>query len=154
MNDLFIASDHRGYALKNKIKLSFPNAIDLGPDKYNPEDDYNDFAKAIAKKVLAKPNSFGIVICGSAIGVSIQCNRYKGIRAAVVSDIETAKTTREHNNANIICLSADKIANSKDPLESEKALEDTLAIIETFLNTPFSKASRHERRIKKLDEDL
>lgn len=149
---VFIASDHRGYHLKEKLKLHFPDFIDLGPNKYNPDDDYNDSANQLSQKVLENPNSFGILICGSAIGVSIQANRHIGIRAAVVSNLETAKLSREHNDANVICLSADQIENSKDPLESEKTYEDLSAIVETFLNTAFSNEERHKRRIKKLDE--
>ncbi|MBR3180901.1 RpiB/LacA/LacB family sugar-phosphate isomerase [Candidatus Saccharibacteria bacterium] len=154
MSTIYIASDHRGFNLKNKLKLEHPTFIDLGPTVYNPDDDYNDFAKTLAKKVLETPGSMGVLICGSAIGVSIQANRYKGIRAAVVSDIDSAKKTREHNDANVLCLSADHVTEAKDPLETEKSLEDISAIVEAFLNTPFSDEPRHLRRIKKLDEDL
>ena len=149
---VFIASDHRGYRLKEKLKLHFSDLIDLGPSEYNPDDDYNDFANTLAKNVLENPGSLGVLICGSAIGISIQANRHKGIRAAVVSDLETAKLAREHNDANVLCLSANQIENSKDPLESEKAYEDLSGVVETFLNTDFSNEERHKRRIKKLDE--
>ena len=149
---VFIASDHRGYSLKEKLKLHFPNFVDLGPKEYNPDDDYNDFANLLSEKILENPGSCGILICGSAIGVSIQANRHKGIRAAIVTNLESAKLAREHNDANVLCLSANQIENSKDPLESEKAYEDLSAIVETFLNTDFSNEERHKRRIKKLDE--
>ncbi|MBR3256977.1 RpiB/LacA/LacB family sugar-phosphate isomerase [Candidatus Saccharibacteria bacterium] len=151
---VFIASDHRGFSLKNKLKLEHPDFIDLGPSELNPNDDYNDSANAVAKKVLETPGSKGILICGSAIGVSIQANRHKGVRAAVVSDLDSAIKTREHNDANILCLSSDKISDSKDPLESEKALEDVSAVVNAFLETDFSNEPRHVRRIKKLDEEL
>ena len=150
---VFLASDHRGFFLKTKLKLAHPEFIDLGPAEYNPEDDYNDFANLLSKNVLENPGSFGILICGSAIGVSIQSNRHKGIRAAVVSTLDSAQKTREHNDTNVLCLSADDISDSKDPLESEKAYEDLSAIIDAFLNTPFSNEPRHVRRIKKLDKE-
>lgn len=150
---VFIASDHRGFSLKNKLKLEHPEFVDLGPAEYNPDDDYNDAAINVARKVLSTPDSFGILICGSAIGVSIQANRFRGIRAAVVSDLETAGKTRAHNNANVLCLSADHLADSPDPLESEKSLEDLSAIVDTFLSTPFSNEPRHVRRINRLDKE-
>ena len=153
MPTVFIASDHRGFGLKNKLKLEHPEFIDLGPAQLDPSDDYNDAAIAVAKKVLEAPGSFGILICGSAIGVSIQANRFKGIRAAVVSDIESAKKTREHNDANVLCLSSDHLLSSPDPLESETALENISALVDTFLSTPFSGEPRHVRRIKRLDKE-
>ena len=99
------------------------------------------------------PGSFGVLVCGSAIGVSIQANRFKGVRAAIVTSLETAKLARAHNDANVLCLSADALAEAKDPLESEKHLEDTLALVDAFLNTPFSNEPRHLRRIKRLDKE-
>ncbi len=166
---IFIAADHRGFELKNKIYADLLRApiagdtpvtvTDLGPKSYNPEDDYNDAARAVAQAVLnnqkiGKSDTFGILICGSAIGISIQANRFKGIRAAVVTDLETAESSRSHNNANVLCLSADRLNLAKDPLETEKAYEDLFAIIEKFFNTPFSGEARHLRRIKRLDKEI
>ena len=166
---IFIASDHRGFALKGKLCADLLRApiagdtpvtvTDLGPKSYDPEDDYNDAARAVAKAVLnnikiGKPDTFGILICGSAIGISIQANHFKGIRAAVAQDLEVAESSRSHNDANVICLSADRLTAAKDPLESEKAYEDLFAIVEKFLNTPFSKEARHLRRIKRLDKEI
>ena len=166
---IFLASDHRGFSLKSRLvadlaRASFSsstpvNVMDLGPNSYNPEDDYNDAAIAVAKAISeterkGDEDTFGILICGSAIGISIQANRFKGIRAAVVTDLETAASSREHNNANVICLSADRLAHAEDPLESEKAYEDLFATIEKFITTPFSGEPRHVRRIKRLDEEV
>ena len=166
---IFLASDHRGFDLKNKLVADLNRAslnqstpvsvVDLGPTSYNPDDDYNDPAIAVAKAVLdaeenSKEDVFGILICGSAIGVSIQANRIKGIRAAVVIDLETAIASREHDDANIICLSADHLANAKDPLEGEKAYEDLFAIVEKFISTPFSGEARHVRRINRSDMEV
>ena len=166
---IFIASDHRGFDLKGKIVAFLARApfagstpvkvTDLGPRTYEKDDDYNDAARAVAKAVLnnrriSKDETFGILICGSAIGISIQANRFKGIRAAVVTDLETAESSRSHNDANVLCLSADKLSSAKDPLESETAFEDLTSIIEKFLLTPFSGEERHKRRIKRLDEEI
>ena len=166
---IFLASDHRGFTLKSKLAADLAhipissstsiNVVDLGPNSYNPEDDFNDAAIAVSKAILeakkkGDEDTFGILICGSAIGISIQANRFKGIRAAVVTDLETAASSREHNDANIICLSADHLAHAEDPLESEKAYEDLFATIEKFITTPFSGEPRLVRRIKRLDEEV
>ena len=166
---IFVASDHRGFDLKGRIVALLPhasftastpvNVVDLGPKYYDQNDDYNDPARAVARAILnakkiSKDEAFGILICGSAIGISIQANRFKGIRAAVVHSLETAESSRSHNAANVLCLSADAINSAEDPLESEKAYEDLFAIIEKFLTTPFSGEARHLRRIKRLDEEV
>ena len=108
---VFLAGDHRGFKLNQKLLEVFPNFIDLGPSEYNKDDDYNDYAVKVSKSVLENPNSFGVLLCGSAIGISMQANRFKGIRAAIVDDEGIARLSREHNNANIICLSADRIGD-------------------------------------------
>ena len=166
---IFVASDHRGFDLKGKIvafltRAQIPSStpvavIDLGPKFYDQNDDYNDAARAVAKailnaKKLGEKSAFGILICGSAIGISIQANRFKGVRAAVVTSLETAESSRQHNDANIICLAADELKNAEDPLESETAYENLFAIIQKFLTTPFSGEARHKRRIKRLDEEV
>lgn len=166
---IFLASDHRGFSLKSKLATDLPHIqlaseshisiVDLGPNAYDPDDDFNDAAIAVSRAIIESQKTrdeevMGILICGSAIGVSIQANRFKGIRAAVVTDIETAMSSREHNNANVLCLSADHLAQAKDPLEGEKAYEDLLAIVEKFLTTPFSGEARYVRRTKRLDEEV
>jgi len=166
---IFVASDHRGFDLKGRVvafltRASFApstpvSVIDLGPKYYDQNDDYNDAARAVSKAVLTakkvgRDEAFGILICGSAIGISIQANRFKGIRAAVVTSLETAESSRSHNDANVLCLSADQLNSAADPLESEVAYEDLFAIIEKFLTTPFSHEERHQRRIKRLDEEV
>ena len=145
---VFIAGDHRGFKLKEKLLEVFPNFIDLGPSEYNKDDDYNDYAIKVAENVLKNPNSFGILLCGSAIGISMQANRFKGIRAAIVDNAEIARLSREHNNANVLCLSADRIGD--DP----EKFKDTLAFMNIFLHTPFPAEERHARRVEKLDSIL
>ncbi len=129
-----IASDHAGYDLKQLI-VNHYNCVDLGTDSADISIDYNDFADALVGRIL-RSDDFGILICKTGIGMSIAANRYKGIRAALVTSIEIAQMTREHNNANILVLPA----NVSNPIE----------IIKVFYETPFSGEIRHIRRIKKL----
>ncbi|MBQ6130241.1 RpiB/LacA/LacB family sugar-phosphate isomerase [Candidatus Saccharibacteria bacterium] len=146
MPSVFIAADHRGFELKNRLLALYPDFTDLGPKAYNPDDDYNDAALAVSRNVLETPDSFGVLICGSAIGVSIQANRFKKVRAAVCSCPESAKLSRLHNNANILCLSADRVKTDADFTKAR----DTLG---AFLTTAFSNEPRHLRRINRLDEE-
>ena len=103
--------------------------------------DYPEFAHAVAHIVADNRAAFGVLICGTGIGMSIAANKVKGIRAAMVCDAFSAKATREHNDANILCLGARVI----DPEKAEELLE-------IFLNTPFSEGENHIRRIGKLEE--
>ncbi|MBQ8996947.1 RpiB/LacA/LacB family sugar-phosphate isomerase [Candidatus Saccharibacteria bacterium] len=139
---VFIASDHRGFALKKSLVRAFPELQDLGPHSFDPEDDYNDAALAVARAVRETSGARGILLCGSAIGVSIQANRIKGIRAAVALDPRAVRLSRQHNDANVLCLSADRLSTRR----AER-------LIKLFLDTPFSGEERHVRRIKRLDEE-
>lgn len=134
VKDIFIASDHAGYTLKDRIvnRYSF---IDLGTDSCDVSVDYNDFADILVKRVL-ESNGVGILICKTGIGMSIAANRHKGIRAALCTTVETAKMTRKHNDANILVL--------------PESVERPFEIVETFLETGFSNEERHMRRVKKL----
>ncbi|MBR3233789.1 RpiB/LacA/LacB family sugar-phosphate isomerase [Candidatus Saccharibacteria bacterium] len=142
--EVFVGADHRGYEVKNRLVSSLSakyQITDLGPEQLDPDDDYNDIAIKVVKAVLAHPGSFGILICGSAHGVAIQANRFKGIRAISAYDEKLAQIGREHNDANVLCLSADFLDDNKI---------DSIANI--FLNTNFSGEERHKRRIAKLDQ--
>jgi len=133
----FIASDHRGYNLKEYLKEKYP-LIDLGPFDCEKKVDYPDYAKKVSKYVL-KEKSFGILICGTGIGMSIAANRNKGIRAGLCHTTTDSALTRLHNDANILCLAGD----FTKPKDAEK-------IVEVFFETKFSGEERHKRRIKKL----
>ncbi|MBR2601000.1 RpiB/LacA/LacB family sugar-phosphate isomerase [Candidatus Saccharibacteria bacterium] len=146
---VFIGSDHRGFEVKNHLVSLLTEqgieVVDLGPDQLDPDDDYNDYAVKVAlevQKVASEGDteSRGILVCGSAHGVAIQANRFKGVRAIAAYDTELARIGREHNDANVLCLSADFIESS-----------DIDNIVNIFLNTAFSGEERHIRRIKKLD---
>ncbi len=135
-----IASDHRGYILKGQIidrLMSKYDITDCGT--YSEESvDYPDYAFKLGNLVADKDVDFGIAICGSGIGISIACNKVKGVRCAKVSTPEEAEITRNDNDANIVAFSA------------STSLDNALKIIDKFINTPFSNEERHQRRIDKI----
>lgn len=139
---IYIASDHAGIDLKAEIQKQIKEIawVDLGPSNTDRVD-YPDFAEKVAKKIQKEPDASGLLICGSGIGMSIAANRFEGIRAALVDTPESAKLSREHNNANVLCLGA-RI------LTTEKAIP----IVRTWLETPFSNDKRHLERIQKIEK--
>ena len=140
MKKIFIASDHAGYYLKNSVvtKLSkSQKIIDLGPNS-NDSVDYPDYAKKLSKRVASHKGSFGILICGSGMGMAISANKTKNIRAALCYSIKNTKLSRLHNNANIITLGERLINKSK-----------AINLIKVFLRTKF-KGGRHLRRVRKI----
>ena len=140
MKKIFIASDHAGYNLKNSIisKLSkIQKIIDLGPNSKDSVD-YPDFAKKLSKKVASINGSFGILLCGSGMGMAIAANKNKNIRAALCYNQKNTKLSRLHNNANIITLGERLIDKKK-----------AFSLIKIFLSTKFE-GGRHLRRIKKM----
>ena len=140
MKKIFIASDHAGFRLKSTIisKLTkIQKIIDLGPFSNNSVD-YPDFAKKLSKKVSLNKGSFGILICGSGMGMAIAANKTKNIRAALCYSKKNTKLSRLHNNANIITLGERLIDKNK-----------AISLIKVFLSTKFE-GGRHLRRIKKI----
>ncbi len=143
MNKIVIASDHGGFELKLKIKeyLLSQNydVLDLGTDS-NKSCDYPYFAKKLCSKILSGEFNKGILICGTGLGMSICANRFKGIRAACVSDTYSAKMSRLHNNSNVLCLGS-------------RVLGAGLAcdILDIWLNTSFE-GDRHQKRLDMIDE--
>ena len=139
-----IGSDHGGFALKAEImehleKRGFAYQ-DFGT--YSEAScDYPVYGRAVAKAVAAGEYEFGILICGTGIGVSITANKVPGIRAALCGDCFSAQATREHNNANILALGARVTGPGL-----------ALKIVDTFLDTPFSGEERHARRISMIEE--
>lgn len=136
-----IVSDHRGYELKNKIvkKIKIADFIDLGTDS-NVSTDYPDYAFKLCEKIKNKELDLGIAICGSGIGMSIACNKVKGIRCARITSIKDVIVTKNDNNANVIAFTGDMSFNK------------VKRIIEEFINTPFSGEEKHNRRINKISE--
>ena len=137
MKKIFIASDHAGYKLKNSITSKLKKVVDLGPKSSNSVD-YPDYAKKLSKKVASNKGSFGILICGSGMGMAIAANKTKNIRAALCYSMKNTKLSRLHNNANIITLGERLINKNK-----------AINLIKTFLSTKFE-GGRHLRRIKKI----
>lgn len=140
---LFIASDHAGFSLKRylvrELQASY-EVIDCGPAALNKQDDYPDFARIVAEKVVAHPKSRGILICDTGIGMSIAANRYTGIRAALVTTPFMAERSRLHNEANILCLGEQLLSH-----------EENAALVRLWLTTSFEAVERHIRRISQLD---
>ena len=140
MKKIFIASDHAGFKLKNKIILKFiktKKIEDLGP-KSSDSVDYPDFAKKLSRKVSSNKGSFGILVCGSGMGMAITANKIKNIRAALCYSAKNTKLSRLHNNANIITLGERLINKNK-----------AFKLIEIFLKTKFE-GGRHLRRVNKI----
>lgn len=139
-----IGSDHGGFDLKQRVKkyLEEKNISyqDMG---CNSKDscDYPEFGHAVAKAVADGTCDRGIVICTTGIGISISANKVKGVRCALCSDTLSAKMTRLHNDANVLALGAGIVGENLG-----------LEIVDTFLNTPFSKEERHQRRIDLIEQ--
>ena len=136
-----IGSDHAGYDLKNEIIVFLEKeghtVIDQGT--YSKDSvDYPDYARVVVKDVKNNDADFGILVCYTGIGMSMAANKACGIRAALVGKVEDAILTREHNDANVLCLSA-KNTSSTEAFE----------IINAFLSSEFT-AGRHTRRVEKV----
>lgn len=139
---IYIGSDHAGFKLKEKIKKFLVKenykVEDLGAHKYDCNDDYPDYALKVCKKVL-KTGGKGILICGAGQGVSIVANKIPGIRAALCWNKNSAKLSKEHLNANVLCLG-----------QRTLKLEFVNKIVKFWLETPFISKGRHIRRINKI----
>ena len=138
-----IACDHGGFAYKQTIMQHLADRQiefrDFGT--YTPDSrDYPDYAKPVARAVASGEYDKGILICGTGIGMSLAANKIRGIRAAVCGDAFSARATREHNDANILCMGARVISEAK-----------ALEITDIFLDTPFSGDERHIRCISKIE---
>lgn len=139
---IIIGSDHGGFLLKAAIikKLSSQGIQieDFGPQSEEPID-YPDIAKLVCQSVLKNSNAFGILCCGTGIGMSIVANRFPGIRATLVTDSVAAEMGRAHNNGNVLCLGA-----------RNHTIEESLHWVSIWLNTPFAEG-RHHNRVAKFD---
>ena len=140
---LAIGSDHGGYALKQAI-MKHLEARGLSYKDYGTYSeascDYPDFGRAVALAVANGEAEYGIIICGTGIGISITTNKMPGIRAALCGDCFSAEATRSHNDANVLALGARVVGEGL-----------AIKIVDTFLDTPFSNDERHIRRIQKIE---
>ncbi|HEX7456232.1 MAG TPA: RpiB/LacA/LacB family sugar-phosphate isomerase [Candidatus Nanoarchaeia archaeon] len=148
---IYLASDHAGFELKEKVKKYLQEKgleiEDLGAHTLDKNDDYPDYGYPVAKKVAdSGGKAKGLLFCGSAEGICIVANKVKGIRAVAVWTTTNAKHSREHNDANVLCLSGGKTRTPIPGLSTDEAKK----IIDIWLMTPFSGVERHKRRIDKI----
>ena len=134
-----VGSDHRGFKFKEKVKELLAEmgheTVDIGAPDENPVD-YPDIAMKLGKAVTDAEVDRGVLICGTGIGMSMSANRVRGIRAALVHDAFGASRARQHNDANVLCIGA----------EREQAIKD---IIDAFLTCEFE-GGRHKNRLDKM----
>lgn len=148
---VYLGADHQGFYLKNKIRDYLTKAgyqiTDYSNEQFDPDDDFPQFARAAAGRVVDEEDDtdVAILICGGGQGMAMAANRIKGVRAIVAMSVDDAKYGRNDNDANVLCLPArilDKDYNT--PLWQD--------IIDAFLTTPFAGAERYIRRNRELDE--
>jgi ribose 5-phosphate isomerase B len=139
-----LGSDHAGFRYKQQI-LKLLDQMKLPYHDFGAASeqsvDYPEFARAVAEAVASGQFSFGILVCGSGVGMSVVANKVPGVRAAHCGDTYTARVSREHNDANVLAL-------------SERVIGEQVAldIVKTWLSTPFSGEERHVRRLRQLEE--
>ena len=132
-----VASDHRGYKLKQELLSKIPSLIDYGTNS-DESTDYPIYAFLIGEAIKEKKIDFGILICGSGIGMSIACNKVKGVRCAKISNKEEAIYTRNDNDANVLAIS------------ENHSVEEAIEMINNFINTPFSTEEKYVRRLNEI----
>jgi len=140
-----LGSDHAGFELKTHLVEHLRGkgyeVVDVGPAVYDAADDYPPFCVETARRVVADEGSLGVVIGGSGNGEQIAANKVPGCRAALAWSVDTARLSREHNNAQVVGIGA-----------RMHSTEQATELVETFLSTPFSGDARHERRIAMLTD--
>lgn len=140
-----IGADHAGFELKEKLREFLQEEdyeiIDVGPTAFQPGDDYPIYAAQVGRLVSTGEVDRGILVCDSGIGVDIVANRFPGVRSALVHDEEMAKITRQHNDSNVLSLGAMIV----DPDKAQR-------IVTNWLETEFTHAERHQRRIEEIEE--
>lgn len=138
---IIVASDHAGFEFKGHILRYLSGnkieTLDLGTEN-NYSVDYPDYASKVAKLISRGEIDRGILICGTGIGMSIVANKFTGVRAALCHNLETAKASRRHNDANILVLGGRVLTEAV-----------ALSIVETWMNTPFD-GGRHQDRVDKI----
>ena len=139
---ILIASDHAGFALKEKLEAELEalgyDVDDLGPNSAESTD-YADYAHPLAQRVSDGEVRRGVLLCGTGLGMSYAANRHANVRAAVAWTEEIAKLSREHNDANVLVLPARFVSD-----------EEGVSILKTWLETPFE-GGRHARRVEKIE---
>jgi ribose 5-phosphate isomerase B len=140
---VYLGSDHAGYELKVHLASHLGShgyeVVDVGASTFDPDDDYPAFCLNTGARVVADPGSLGVVIGGSGNGEQIAANKVPGVRAALAWNTETARLSREHNDANVVGIGA-----------RMHTLDEATGIVTAFLTTPFSQGDRHMRRIAQI----
>jgi ribose 5-phosphate isomerase B len=140
---VFLGSDHAAFELKEHLvgwlKANGHEPVDCGPEVYDAADDYPPFVLRAAERTAAEPGTLGIVLGGSGNGEAMAANKVKGVRAALVWNEDTARLSREHNDANVISIGA-----------RQHDLDTAARFVELFLTTAYSGEDRHTRRIEML----
>lgn len=140
---IILGADHNGFKLKEHLKSFLVKkgfqVLDKGNKKLVKTDDYPKYGLLVAKEISKRTNAKGILLCGSSQGVCIVANKLKGVRAVSAETVAEAKKTREHNDANVLCLSGWRLTKDK----AQK-------LVTAWLNASFSKAPRHRRRVKEI----
>ncbi|MDO4271754.1 MAG: RpiB/LacA/LacB family sugar-phosphate isomerase [Candidatus Saccharibacteria bacterium] len=148
---VYLGADHQGFYLKNKIRDYLTKAgyliTDYSSDQFDPDDDFPQYAKAAASRVVDEEDDtdVAILICGGGQGMCMAANRIRGVRAIVAMTAEDAKYGRNDNDANVLCLPSRIL----DDDHRDYIWKD---IVDTFLGTPFVGADRYIRRNRELDE--
>jgi ribose 5-phosphate isomerase B len=148
---IYLGADHRGFAMKEKLKAALVgdayDVVDLGAAVYDENDDYPDYARAVAEAVGKNPGlgvgdndgDRGFLFCGSGFGVDIAANKFPGIRAILPTTPDHAYVGRHDDDANVLAIAADFTDE-----------ETAIKIAKTFLSTPFAKEARYRRRLEKI----
>jgi ribose 5-phosphate isomerase B len=142
---IYLGADHRGFALKETIRAALElegyEVVDCGNTIYDPEDDFPDYALAVAQAVSKEVDGKGVVFCGSGVGVSIAANKVKGIRAAAEDLVMAVQEARQHNNINVLAVAADRVTETQ-----------VREMVDAFLQTPFAGKERFNRRLQKITD--
>ena len=144
---IYIGADHNGFDYKQKLgdvlKLAGHEIVDVSGTTIDPEDDFPQFAGKVVTDLLgdADKEAKGILICGSGQGMCMAANRFKGVRASLCWNLDEARSARNDDDSNVLCISA-----------KFTSLDDARAIVTTWLSTPFAAAPRFKRRLEELDQ--
>jgi ribose 5-phosphate isomerase B len=140
---VYLGSDHAGFELKRALAERLAAAgydlVDVGPDRFDPEDDYPAYCLHTAARVVADPGSRGVVLGGSGNGEQIAANKVPGVRAALAWSVATARLAREHNDANLVSVGA-----------RQHSVAEAVELVTAFLTTEFSGDARHARRLDQI----
>src|SRR3989344_6520810 len=143
---IYIGADHRGFRLKESLKQYLKNSgyevVDVGAEKLVEGDDYQDFAALAARKVSLDPeNSRGILICGSGVGMDVVANKFKNVRSALALNPDQAAASKNDDNTNVLCFASDYIEEA----EAQK-------ITSAWMSAQFSGEERFQRRLRKIED--